>query len=107
DLGAVSKILGIHVTHQTDGSIKIDQGHYIQQVLAEFGMEHSKRAPIPLSPSINLENDASKLLNDDDHELYRQMVGRMMFMAIGTRIDITTAVNRLSQYLSEPREIHM
>jgi len=31
----------------------------------------------------------------------------MMFMAIGTRIDIATAVNRLSQYLSEPREIHL
>jgi len=31
----------------------------------------------------------------------------MMFMAIGTRIDIAAAVNRLSQYLSEPREIHL
>lgn len=36
DLAAVSKILEIHVTHQNDSSIKIDQGHYIKQVLAEF-----------------------------------------------------------------------
>jgi hypothetical protein len=106
DLGSISKILGIHVTHQTDGSIKIDQGHYIQQVLAEFGMEHAKRTPVPLSPSLNLEQDG-KPLEAKDHEIYRRMIGRMMFMAIGTRIDIATAVNRLSQYLSEPREIHL
>src|SRR5947207_9228384 len=87
DLGAVSKILGIHVTHQTDGSIKIDQGHYIQQVLAEFGMEHAKRTPVPLSPSLNLENQDSKPLETQDHETYRRMIGRMMFMAIGTRIE--------------------
>ncbi len=107
DLGSISKILGIHVTHQTDGSIKIDQGHYIQQVLAEFGMEHAKRAPVPLSPSLNLEGQDTQLLDPKAHEIYRRMIGRMMFMAIGTRIDIATAVNRLSQYLSEPREIHL
>jgi transposase InsO family protein len=107
DLGAISKILGIHVTHQPNGSIKIDQNHYIQQVLVEFGMEHAKKAPIPLSSSINLENQDTGILQPKDHEIFRQMIGKMMFMAIGTRIDIALAVNRLSQYLSEPREVHL
>src|SRR5947207_15988269 len=35
------------------------------------------------------------------------MIRRMMFMTIGTQIDIATAVNQLSQYLSEPHEIHL
>src|SRR5436190_9400127 len=56
DLEAILKILGIHVTHKFNGSIKIDQGHYIQQVLIEFSMENAKPALVPLSPSINLEN---------------------------------------------------
>ena len=56
DLEAILKILGIHVTHKFNGSIKIDQGHYIQQVLVEFGMENAKPALVPLSPSINLED---------------------------------------------------
>ena len=30
-----------------------------------------------------------------------------MFAAIATRIDIAFAVNRLSQYLSEPRKAHL
>ena len=74
DLRAVSKILEIHMTHKTDSSIKINQAHYIQQVLAEFDMKHSKCAPVPLSPSINLKNEISKLLNEDNHKLYRQMI---------------------------------
>src|SRR5205809_4586025 len=42
NLNSISKILEIHMMHQTDNFIKIDQGHYIQQVLAEFDMKHAK-----------------------------------------------------------------
>ena|SRR5438034_9161012 len=42
NLNSISKILEIHVMHQTDNFIKIDQDHYIQQVLAEFDMKHAK-----------------------------------------------------------------
>src|SRR5437762_952041 len=76
-------------------------------MLAEFGMKHSKPALMPLSPSVNLENQDSEILNVKDHEIFKRLIGRLMFMAIGTRIDIAFAVNRLSQYLSEPREVHM
>ena len=41
DLRSILKILGIHVTTQTAG-IKINQHHYIQQVLVEFSMENAK-----------------------------------------------------------------
>src|SRR5436190_1017624 len=64
NLKTVSKILEIHMTHKTDDFIKINQAHYIQQVLAEFDMKHSKRVSVLLSSSINLENEVSKLLNE-------------------------------------------
>src|SRR5438046_4408559 len=35
------------------------------------------------------------------------MMEKLMFAAVTTRIDIASAVNRLSQYLSEPRIIHL
>ena len=35
------------------------------------------------------------------------MIKKMMFMTIETQINITTAVNQLSQYLSESHEIHL
>ncbi len=101
NLEAVSKILRIHVTHNTDRSIKIDQGHYIQQMLVKFDMEHVKKALILLSLSINLEDQESRILNTKDHEIFRCLIGRLMFMAIEIRINIALAVNWLSQYLSE------
>ena len=71
NLKTVSKILEIHMTHKTDDFIKINQAHYIQQVLAEFDMKHSKHTSVSLFSSINLKNEISKLLNEDNHELYR------------------------------------
>ena len=46
NLSSISKILEIHVTHQTDDFIKINQNHYIQQVLAEFDMKHAKQISV-------------------------------------------------------------
>src|SRR5205809_1882861 len=70
-------------------------------------MEHSKPAPVPLSSSINLESQDGKLLNRQDHEAYRRLIEKLIFIATGTRIDIAFAVNYLSQHFSESREIHL
>lgn len=37
---------------------------------------------------------------------YRQVVGSLMYLSIGTRPDITFSVNCASQYLEEPKKIH-
>ena len=76
-------------------------------MLVEFGMEHCRPAPVPLSPSINLEDQESGILNTKDYELFRHIIDKMMFAAITTRIDIVLAINQLSQYLSESQEIHL
>ncbi len=107
DMGEVSKVLGIHVTRPSGGGLQIDQSHYIHQILMEFGMDNAKPTSTPMSPSIKLDDEASEILSQKDHELYRRMIGRLMFAAIAVRIDIATAVNRLSQYLSQPRKIHL
>ena len=96
DLESISKILGIHMTTQWDNIIKTNQHHYIQQMLAEFSMKHSKPAPVLLSPSINLKNQDNEILNTKDHEIFRCLISKLIFMAISIRIDITFAVNRLS-----------
>src|SRR5438046_7592921 len=35
------------------------------------------------------------------------MMGKLMCAAVATQIDIASAVNRLSQYLSEPHSVHL
>ena len=73
----------------------------------EFGMENAKPTSTPMNPSIKLDDETSEILSRNDHELYRKMIGKLMFAAIATRIDIAFAVNKLSQYLSEPRKAHL
>ena len=52
-----------------------------------------------------------KLLGDTTSEtvdatLYRQMIGSLMYL-MNTRLDICFAVNTLSQYMVEPRHVHL
>ena len=52
-----------------------------------------------------------KLLADDSSELvdvtqYRQIIGSLMYIT-NTRPDICFAVNTLSQYLVQPRRVHL
>ena len=52
-----------------------------------------------------------KLLADDSSELvdmthYRQIIGSLMYLT-NTRPDICFAVNTLSQYLVQPRRVHL
>ena len=52
-----------------------------------------------------------KLLNDDSSEivdvtLYRQITGSLMYTT-NTRLDICFVVNTLSQYMVNPRHIHL
>ena len=92
NLKSILKILEIHMMHQSE-DIKINQHHYIQQVLVEFDMQHVKCSSILLSLSINLKRQDSKLLKAKDHETYQWMIDRMMFIMIETQIDIAVVVN--------------
>ena len=52
-----------------------------------------------------------KLLNDDaseevDATLYRQIIGSLMYLT-NTRPDICFVVNTLSQYMVNPKDIHL
>jgi hypothetical protein len=70
NLESISKILEIHVTHQINNFIKINQDHYIQQMLAEFDMKHAKQILMLLSLSLNLKSQDTQLLNAKAHEIY-------------------------------------
>src|SRR5580658_10126600 len=98
DSGLVNKVLGIRVTWMKDGSIRLDQEFYARSILEEFGMLDSKPQQVPLSPSINLNaDDQSRRLTRELHSKFRQILGRLTYLAGATRPDIQFSVNRLSQ----------
>ena len=54
-----------------------------------------------MDSNLKLSEDEGELLQDAG--MYRRLIGRLLYLTI-TRPDITFAVHRLSQYMSNPRK---
>lgn len=66
-------------------------------------MLHAKPASTPMSPTPKLSlNAGARLPNPTE---YRQVVGSLQYLSL-TRPDVAFAVNRLSQFMHQPTELH-
>ena len=58
----------------------------------------------PMEQHLKMSKDEGALI--EDPSLYRRLIGRLMYLTL-SRPNICYAVNRLSQFLSTPRQPHM
>ena len=63
-----------------------------------------KAMTTPMASNLKLLSDASS--EAVDAMRYRQMIGSLMYLT-NTRLDILFAVNTLSQFLIDPRHVHL
>ena len=91
-------MVGLEV-HRNRGSktIHLSQGLYIRKVLTRFGMNSANPIHTLLSTNENLTKmeDLPTLCNN---ELYAELVGSLMYAAVGSRPDLTHMVSALSQF---------
>ena len=90
-----------------DGDIQLVQEKCVLDILKQFEMEGCKSASTPLEPSVRLSVKDSP---GDDLEKarmeaypYRQVVGKLIYLAVCTRPDICQAVSELSRFNSNLR----
>lgn len=96
DLGDVNYCLGVDFC-QTDRRIYVCQKGYIRELLNRFGMTDAKPVRTPMCLNTNLVRNENP--TDEDRNLpYRELVGALMYVALGTRPDISFAVSHLSQF---------
>ena len=67
-------------------------------------MLECKSMATPMDSNLKLLDDDSSELVDATH--YRQIIGSLMYLT-NTRLDICFALNTLSQYLVQPRRVHL
>ena len=67
-------------------------------------MMDCKAMATPMASNQKLLSDASSEMVDA--MMYRQMIGSLMYLK-NTRPDICFVVNTLSQYLTDPRSVHL
>lgn len=99
DLGVARSCLGIRIQQHDDGSIELDQMHYIQEILERFGMADCKPVGTPSDTSKKL---SASMVNDSNNLVgkipYQEAVGSLLHLTQGTRPDIAFAVNDVSRF---------
>jgi hypothetical protein len=103
DIGLMHYFLGMEVW-QEEGHIFLGQGKYETNILSKFQMEDCRPMSTPMITNWKkLSASDSQVV---DATLYMQLIGSLMYL-VNTRLDICFVVNTLSQYMVEPRSVHM
>jgi hypothetical protein len=102
-LGRLKYFLGIEVAHSKRG-IFISQQKYIVDLLMETGKLACKPMGSPIDPNHKLGNvDEGAAV---DKEMYQRLVGKLIYLS-HTRPDIAFAVSVVTQFMHNPREVHL
>lgn len=114
-MGRPNLLLGMKVTIGPD-FISLSQSHYIDILLDKYGLSDANPVITPMDPNVKLDIYANGDRNSDEIKSeendpkithgYAQLIGSLMYLAIGTRPDIAYAVNRLAQFTSNPKTVH-
>lgn len=102
DLGNLHFFLGIEVSHTAHG-LHLTQTKYLKDILSRAKMQASTPCPSPMAPNTSL----SRFDGDPfpDPHLYRSIVGALQYATL-TRLDISYAVNKVSQFMHSPSTVH-
>ena len=103
DLGTRHYFLDLEVWQFPD-DIFLSQGKYTIEILNIFVMLYCKEINTPMVTNLKLLNDGSS--ERVEVTLCRHIIGSLMYLT-NTRPDICFVVNTLSQYMLEPKHVHL
>ena len=112
ELGDARFCLGIGITRDRDTrTIALSQTALIDRIVSQFGLKDAVPVSIPMEPGLHLSRRDHSPRTDAERELmtrtpYRSLVGSLMYLAIGTRPDISYAVQQLCKFLDSYGRVH-
>ena len=105
DLGVLHYFLGIEVHSPSSGSLVLRQRKYALELVARAGMLKCSPATTPMSSSERLCSVDGDPLSVEEATQYRSIVGGLQYLTV-TLPDLSFVVNKVCQYLHEPRTPH-
>jgi hypothetical protein len=105
DLGLIHYFLDLEVWLRP-GEIFLSQSRYAVDVLCRIGMLDRKSMTTPMISNLKKLHDQAIGSDLEDSTIYHQIIGSLMYL-VHTRQDICYEVNALSQFMCEPKHIHM
>ncbi len=105
DLGPAKLMLGIEINRdRSSRQLFVSQSNYTREILDRFGMSDSKRVATPMDRSYE------ELVNQDaplaENVPFRQVIGSLMYLMIGSRPDLAFVIGKLSQHSESPSKFH-
>ncbi|KAL0435109.1 UNVERIFIED_CONTAM: Retrovirus-related Pol polyprotein from transposon RE1 [Sesamum radiatum] len=101
-LGPAKYFLGLQLA-RSDHGLLVTQTKYLTDILDDENLMDAKPASTPLLPGFKFCHEDGSLLPSPDK--YRRLVGRLLYLSF-SRLDISFAVQQLSQFLQHPRTSH-
>jgi hypothetical protein len=107
DIGNLELYLGVQITRNRKGrTMKLSQEHYVQEKLMQFGLSNANNTTTPMEVGFLGDANEKAKRNDVDGEIFRSMIGSLLYLVNWTRPDISNSVITLSQFLQRPKAIH-
>jgi hypothetical protein len=113
DLGDATFCVGIAISRDRDArTISISQTALIDRIVSTFGQSDMHPISTPMDHTVQLRRPPPDVSPSDTEATtladlpYRSLVGSLMYVAVGTRPDISYAVSKLTQFLDCYRHSH-
>ncbi|KAF7838980.1 Retrovirus-related Pol polyprotein from transposon RE1 [Senna tora] len=103
DLGSAYYFLGIEI-NQSQSGMHLCQSKYVLDILKRFNMLDCAPVPTPMIIGRQYSKNEGEPLKDPTP--YRQAIGSLQYLT-NTRPDIAFSVNKLSQFLACPTDVHL
>ena len=104
-LGEVEYFLGSEVIRNREKkTIVVTQRKYAQTIIEAAGQGDSNPRSIPLEVNVKLSREGEDKL--EDARKYAEIVGMLMYLANGTRPDLSYSVGALARFMACPRKEH-
>ncbi len=103
DMGEISWILGMKVTRDRKNKrLHLHQQKYALDILELFGMSDAKPSNFPAPPGVRLSKEPLDGTHDKPIDVsgYRAIVGKLVYLMVGTEPSIAFAVGQLSRFFS-------
>ena len=104
NLGEKETILGMQIEQKED-KIYVNQKRYIEKLLKLYRMTDCNAVGSPMDINQKMdEHEESEVCNAGT---YQELMGRLMYLSVTTRPDLSFALSCLSQFNHEPKMMHM
>ena len=80
----------------------LDQEKYIESLARKYQIEQAKLYETPMEQNLKLE-PAQAI---DEHLKYRNLIGALLYISSGTRLDVSYSINYLSRFQNCYNESH-